>query len=57
MLKFCELDQISFLDEVVAGAWTVWLAQGITAEAWTKVEYVLNHRRGLNQGGICSKPS
>jgi hypothetical protein len=23
MLKFCELDQISFLDEVVAGAWTM----------------------------------
>jgi hypothetical protein len=22
MLKFCELDQISFLDKVVAGAWT-----------------------------------
>jgi len=46
MLKFCELDQISFLDEVVAGAWTMWLAQGITVEVWTKVEYVLNHRRG-----------
>jgi hypothetical protein len=37
MLKFCELDQISFLDEVVVGAWTMWLAQGITAEVWTKV--------------------
>jgi hypothetical protein len=47
MLKFCELDQISFLDEVVAGAWTMWLAQGITVEVWTKVEYVLNHRRGF----------
>jgi hypothetical protein len=37
MLKFCELDQISFLDEVVVGAWTMWLAQGITTEVWTKV--------------------
>jgi hypothetical protein len=23
MLKFCDLDQISFLDEVVTGAWTM----------------------------------
>jgi hypothetical protein len=37
MLKFCELDQISILDEVVVGAWTVWLAQGIMVEVWTKV--------------------
>jgi hypothetical protein len=39
MLKFRELDQISFLDEVVAGAWT-------KVEVWTKVEYVLNRRGG-----------
>jgi len=46
MLKFCELDQISFLDEEVASARTMQLAKQVTVEVWTKVEYVLNHHRG-----------
>ncbi len=46
MLKFCELDQISFLDEVAIGAQTMQLAKQIVAKVWTKVEYVLNHHRG-----------
>jgi hypothetical protein len=46
MLKFCELNQISFLDEVAASAWTMQLAEQVTAKVWTKVEYVLNHHRG-----------
>jgi hypothetical protein len=32
MLKFCELDQISFLDEVAIGAQTMQLAEQITAK-------------------------
>jgi hypothetical protein len=45
MLKFCESAQISFLDEVAAGAWIMQLAEQVTIEVWTKVEYVLNHHR------------
>jgi hypothetical protein len=45
MLKFGELNQISFLDEVLACAWTMQLVEQVTAEVWTKVEYVLNHHR------------
>jgi hypothetical protein len=32
MLKFCESDQISFLDEVAAGAQTLQLAKQVAAE-------------------------
>jgi hypothetical protein len=32
MLKFCELDQISFLDEVAIGAQTMELVEQITTE-------------------------
>jgi hypothetical protein len=46
MLKFCESDQISFLDEVAAGAWTMQLAKQVAVEVWTRVEYILNHHRG-----------
>jgi hypothetical protein len=46
MLKFCELDQISFLDEVATSAWTMQLVEQVAIEVWTKVEYVLNHQRG-----------
>ncbi len=49
MLKFCEFDQISFLDEVVVGAWTMQLAEQVAAQVWTKVEYVLNHHKGTLQ--------
>jgi len=40
MLNFFELDQISFLDEVVASAWTMQLVEQVRAQVWTKVEYV-----------------
>jgi len=46
MLKVCESDQISFLDEVGACAQTMELAEQVAVEVWTKVEYVLNHHRG-----------
>ncbi len=46
MLKVCESDQISFLDEVTTGAQTMELAEQVAVEVWTKVEYVLNHHRG-----------
>jgi hypothetical protein len=46
MLKFCELNQISFLDEVASGAWTMQLVEHVTIEVWIKVEYVLNHHKG-----------
>jgi hypothetical protein len=46
MLNFFGLDQISFLDEVATSAWTMQLAEQVTAQVWTKVEYVLNHHRG-----------
>ncbi len=42
MLKVYELDQISFWDEVAAGAQTMELAKQVAIEVWTKVEYVLN---------------
>jgi len=32
MLKFCELGQISFLDEVVAGAQTMQLVEQVVVE-------------------------
>jgi len=32
MLKFCELDQISFLDEVATGAQTMQLVEQIAVE-------------------------
>ncbi len=47
MLKFCELDQISFLDEVAISAWTMQLVKQVAVEVWTKVEYALNHHKGL----------
>jgi hypothetical protein len=34
------------LDEVVASAQTMELAEQVAVEVWTKVEYVLNHHRG-----------
>jgi len=46
MLKVCELDQISFFDEVATSAQTMELAEQVVVEVWTKVEYVLNHHRG-----------
>jgi hypothetical protein len=32
MLKFCELDQISFLDEMATGAQTMQLAEQVTTK-------------------------
>jgi hypothetical protein len=46
MLKFCESYQISFLDEVVAGARTMQLVEQVITEVLTKVESVLNHHKG-----------
>jgi len=46
MLKVCESNQISFLDEVAAGAQIMELIEQVAVEVWTKVEYVLNHHRG-----------
>ncbi len=43
MLKFCESDQFSFLDEVAAGSRSMQLAEQVAAEVscvqqiWTKV--------------------
>ncbi len=45
MLKFCESNQISFLDEMAAGAQTMQLAEQVVVDVWTKVEYVLNYHK------------
>jgi hypothetical protein len=35
------------LDEVTTSAQTMELAKQVAVEVWTKVEYVLNHHRGV----------